>query len=73
MTYSDKTRILRAARQLSGLEQLELCERAGLSNGTIVKAETGDWSDKTWAKLLEFYKSIGIEIVRRDGGWIIIF
>lgn len=61
--------VLRAARELLGLKQVEAAEAAGISRRTIQRLETGEL-DRTRASILlqTCYEDQGIVFIRPAGG-----
>ncbi|WP_354088627.1 helix-turn-helix transcriptional regulator [Brevundimonas faecalis] len=53
--------ILRAMRAYLGLSQTDAAEAVGLTRRTIVSAEAGEMTDKTWGKLTAYYADLGLE------------
>lgn len=73
MTIIVPAHVLRAARALSGLNQAEVCARAGVSPKTMSDLETGRRTSlKAMVKVRKVYESEGIEFVATsvEGGFI---
>jgi DNA-binding XRE family transcriptional regulator len=72
MEMNRKSAFLRAARAWLGEEQRAAATAAGVGWNTLLDAEKGRaCTDKSWAKLADYYRSRGISLVE-DGELVFI-
>lgn len=67
--------VLRAARELLGLKQINVAEAAGLSRRTVQRLEVGEFERTATSIILqEWYEAQGIVFVRpaHGSGWGIV-
>lgn len=57
----DRPAVIRAMRAYLGQDQVQVAEGAGVSRRTLLAAEAGTMTDKTWGRLTAYYADLGLE------------
>lgn len=72
MDLNVQSAVLRAMRAWCGLDQRSAAQAADLSLRSVVQAEGGRPSPKTWSKLTAYYATRGLEWREGEPGLLVV-